>query len=114
MLLSTALRIREQSPALLLDLGGHTADNHPQFLTQRLASVQATYLGFYGPTYAACCDWWIVDRALMAGSNTPIPEQKRFGPCLVPASVMSPDCTVCLDPNDHHLSGTQLSCLRQL
>ena len=48
---SAAGRIRDLSPALLLDLGGHTADNHPVLLSQRLATVQATYLGFYGPTY---------------------------------------------------------------
>ena len=36
-----------QSPSLLLDLGGHTADNHPVFLSYRLASVQATYLGLW-------------------------------------------------------------------
>ena len=46
----TAARIRELAPALLLDLGGHTADNHPLLLTHRLATVQASYLGFYGPT----------------------------------------------------------------
>ena len=62
---NTAVRIRAQEPSLLLDLGGHTADNHPLLLSQRLATVQATYLGFYGPTYAPCCDWWIVDYALM-------------------------------------------------
>ena len=59
-----AFRIREHSPSLLLDLGGHTADNHPALLSHRLAAVQATYLGFYGPTYAKCCDWWIVDHVL--------------------------------------------------
>ena len=59
-----ARRIRSQSPSLLLDLGGHTADNHPSLLSHRLASVQATYLGFYGPSYASCCDWWIVDHVL--------------------------------------------------
>jgi len=61
---ATAARIRSQAPSLLLDLGGHTADNHPTFLSHRLAAVQATYLGFYGPTYASCCDWWIVDQVL--------------------------------------------------
>ena len=59
-----ARRIRSHAPALLLDLGGHTADNHPSLLAHRLAVVQATYLGFYGPTYATCCDWWIVDQVL--------------------------------------------------
>ena len=59
-----ARRIRSKAPSLLLDLGGHTADNHPVLLSHRLAAVQATYLGFYGPTYATCCDWWIVDNVL--------------------------------------------------
>ena len=59
-----AARIRGLAPSVLLDLGGHTADNYPALLSHRLASVQATYLGFYGPTYARCCDWWIVDQAL--------------------------------------------------
>lgn len=59
-----ALRIRSHAPSLLLDLGGHTADNHPALLSHRLAEVQSTYLGFYGPTYAKCCDWWIVDQVL--------------------------------------------------
>ena len=59
-----AQRIFDLSPSLLIDLGGHTADNHPVLLAKRLATVQATYLGFYGPSYARCCDWWIVDQAL--------------------------------------------------
>ena len=33
-------------PDLLIDLGGHTADNHPALLSHRLAKVQATYLAF--------------------------------------------------------------------
>ena len=61
---SMASKIRSYAPSLLLDLGGHTADNHPVLLSHRLAPVQATYLGFYGPSYARCCDWWIVDHVL--------------------------------------------------
>jgi predicted O-linked N-acetylglucosamine transferase (SPINDLY family) len=56
--------LREQRPDLLLDLGGHTADNRPGLLNQRYAPVQATYLGFYGPSYAEQCDWWILDAAI--------------------------------------------------
>ncbi|KZR84360.1 hypothetical protein PMIT1342_00077 [Prochlorococcus marinus str. MIT 1342] len=68
-----ALRISQQQPDLLLDLGGHTADNHPAFLSQRLATLQVTYLGFFGPTYARCCDWWIVDQALMQWISSSYP-----------------------------------------
>jgi len=56
--------LREYTPDLLLDLGGHTADNRPGLLNQRFASVQASYLGFYGPTYAEHCDWWVLDPAI--------------------------------------------------
>ena len=88
---STAARIRDMAPSLLLDLGGHTADNHPLLLTQRLASVQATYLGFYGPTYAACCDWWIVDRALMAWIERSYPGAEALWPLPGPSLCYLPD-----------------------
>jgi len=51
------------SPTLLLDLGGHTADNCPGVLNDRHAPVQASYLGFYGPNFGAHCDWWILDQS---------------------------------------------------
>ncbi len=56
--------LREQRPDILLDLGGHTADNRPGLLNQRYAPLQATYLGFYGPSYGEQCDWWILDAAV--------------------------------------------------
>ena len=93
---SVITRIRSESPSLLLDLGGHTADNHPAFLSHRLASVQATYLGFYGPSYGRCCDWWIVDHVLERFFASHIPVQKSFGPCLVRAFAMYRLCMVCL------------------
>ena len=76
-LVAMARRIHSQKPSILLDLGGHTADNHPILLSRRLATVQATYLGFYGPSYASSCDWWIVDKALerMVGSSYPGSEK---------------------------------------
>ena len=80
---SMASRIRCQAPSLLLDLGGHTADNHPSLLSHRLAAVQATYLGFYGPTYASCCDWWIIDQVLerWLASSYPGAEKQWTLPC---------------------------------
>ena len=96
--LSTAIRIREMAPSLLLDLGGHTADNHPLLLTQRLATVQATYLGFYGPTYAACCDWWIVDRALMDWIDRSYPGAEALWPLPGPSLCYLPDLHGLPDP----------------
>ena len=90
-IVGVAARIRDQAPSLLLDLGGHTADNYPLFLSQRLARVQATYLGFFGPTYGACCDWWIVDSALMAWIASSYPNSEPLWPlpgpslCYVPS-----------------------------
>ena len=103
---NTAVRIRETAPQILLDLGGHTADNHPLMLTQRLATVQATYLGFYGPTYAACCDWWIVDSALMLGFNALTPVRKSSGPLPGPSLCYVPELHGLPDPTDNYLSGT--------
>ena len=92
-----AARIRAQGPSLLLDLGGHTADNYPILLSHRLAAVQATYLGFYGPTYASCCDWWIVDHVLQRWLASSYPGAEKLwalpGPslCYLPALHGLPD-----------------------
>ena len=83
-------RLRSLSPQLLVDLGGHTADNFPVVLSTRIADVQATYLGFYGPTYAKECDWWIVDEALEQWISSSYPGSEKMwflpGPslCYVP------------------------------
>ncbi len=95
---STAARIREKEPSLLLDLGGHTADNHPLLLTQRLARVQATYLGFYGPTYAACSDWWIVDSVLMAWIERSYPGAEPLWSLPGPSLCYIPDLHGLPDP----------------
>ena len=92
-----ARRIRSLAPSLLLDLGGHSGDNHPALLSHRLATVQATYLGFYGPTYARCCDWWIVDKVLERWLANSYPGSEKLwalpGPslCYVPSLHSLPD-----------------------
>jgi len=55
-------KCNDLSPALFVDLGGHTADNRPVLLNHRIAPVQVSYLGFYGPSYAIECDWWLIDK----------------------------------------------------
>ena len=92
-----AARIQDLSPDLLIDLGGHTADNHPALLSHRLAKVQATYLGFYGPSYATCCDWWIVDHVLERWISSSYPGAEKLwclpcsSLCYVPALHGLPD-----------------------
>lgn len=94
---AVARRIRSHAPSLLLDLGGHTADNFPALLSHRLAAVQATYLGFYGPTYGRCCDWWIVDQVLQRWIADSYPGSEKVwalpGPslCYIPSLHGLPD-----------------------
>ena len=87
--------LRQWQPDLLLDLGGHTADNRPGLLNQRYAPVQATYLGFYGPTYGEQCDWWMLDAAIARRVRGSYPGSEAIweldGPSL------------CYDPGSHGL-----------
>ena len=89
-----ALLMRLQ-PDLLLDLGGHTADNRPGLLNQRFAAVQATYLGFYGPTYAEQCDWWILDAAIAHRVQHSYPGSENIWQLDAPS--------LCYNPVDHGL-----------
>ena len=55
-----AQRIFDLSPSLLIDLVGTLLII---ILSFWLSVSKSSYLsGFYGPSYARCCDWWIVDR----------------------------------------------------
>jgi hypothetical protein len=82
-------------PDLLLDLGGHTADNRPGLLNQRLAPVQATYLGFYGPTYGQHCDWWILDEVIARRVKNSYPGSEPVWSL--------PGPSLCFDPAIHGL-----------
>jgi predicted O-linked N-acetylglucosamine transferase (SPINDLY family) len=85
----------EIKPQFLLDLGGHTADNRPGILNHRFAPVQATYLGFYGPSYGLHCDWWILDNAIA-------PRVQHSYPGCEPIWAL-PGPSLCFDPNAHGL-----------
>lgn len=88
-------RLIELQPQIALDLGGHTADNQHGWLHYRIAPVQATYLGFYGPTYARHCDWWIVDRFLSPYISHSYPGAERMWFC--------PFASLCYDVAAHAL-----------
>ena len=49
---------------VLLDLGGHTADQRIRLLTARPAPIQLSYLGYPASTYLNCIDGWIGDRVV--------------------------------------------------
>ena len=44
--------IQSRSPDILIDLVGHTADSYPMMYKQRLAPVQLSFLGYFGPTFS--------------------------------------------------------------
>jgi protein O-GlcNAc transferase len=87
--------LRQLQPDLLLDLGGHTADNRPGLLNQRYAPVQATYLGFYGPTYGEQCEWWILDAAIARRVKDSYPGCEPIWELNGPS--------LCYDPGSHGL-----------
>ncbi|MEB3235126.1 MAG: hypothetical protein VKM98_06845 [Cyanobacteriota bacterium] len=87
--------LRQLQPDLLLDLGGHTADNRPGLLNQRHAPVQATYLGFYGPSYGEQCDWWILDAAIARRVRGSYPGSEPIWEL--------PGPSLCYDPSSHGL-----------
>ena len=87
--------LQQLQPDLLLDLGGHTADNRPGLLNQRYAPVQATYLGFYGPSYGEQCDWWILDGAIARRVQQSYPGSEAIWSL--------PGSSLCYDPAAHGL-----------
>ncbi|WP_186498514.1 hypothetical protein [Synechococcus sp. A15-24] len=85
--------LRSLAPDVLIDLGGHTADNQPGLLNFRIAPLQITYLGFYGPSYGNECDWWVLDREIASrvGSSYHGAESIWALPCP----------SLCFDPDVH-------------
>lgn len=56
-----AARIRQDGIDVLIDLNGHTADNRLPLFFLRPAPIQATWLGYLGPTGVPTIDWRITD-----------------------------------------------------
>jgi len=53
--------VREQRIDILVDLAGHTGGNRLRIFADRLAPVQATWLGYLNTTGLATMDWRITD-----------------------------------------------------
>ncbi len=62
-------RIRKDELDILVDLGGYTANCKMNVLAQRVAPIQATYLGYPCTTGMAEMDYIVADRHLVPGSS---------------------------------------------
>ena len=54
---------------LIVDLGGHTADQRLRLLTAKPAPIQLSYLGYPASTYLSCSDGWIGDPVLFGAAQ---------------------------------------------
>jgi protein O-GlcNAc transferase len=71
-----ARRIEADRIDLMLDLSGHTSHNRMAMLAQRVAPVQATFLGYPGSTGVPNIDWLLADPVVAPpGSEALFSEQ---------------------------------------
>ncbi|MBW0181060.1 MAG: tetratricopeptide repeat protein [Vulcanococcus sp.] len=54
---------------VLVDLGGHTADQRIRLLTARPAPIQLSYLGYPASTFLNCIDGWIGDKVVFGSQQ---------------------------------------------
>ena len=86
---------------VLVDLGGHTADQRIRLLTARPAPIQLSYLGYPASTYLNCMDGWIGDPVLFGAAQEqekgPREELLRLTRCYLayqpPADAPDPERT---------------------
>jgi protein O-GlcNAc transferase len=72
-----AARIRADGVDVLLDLNGHTAGNRLPLFFLRPAPVQATWLGYLGPTGVPTIDWRITDAYADPAARSDVPGLER-------------------------------------
>lgn len=88
-----AAQARADGIDIMVDLCGHTAGNRLADLAQRLAPVQATYLGYHGGTGLAAMDYRITDALADPPGRTEGDYVERL--------VRLPHCLWCYRPPAH-------------
>jgi predicted O-linked N-acetylglucosamine transferase (SPINDLY family) len=83
-----ARRISEAEIDILVDLGGHTSNGRILALVDRPAPIQASYLGYPGPTGAPFIDYVIADAYVVAAGESQVYLEKV---------VELPECYQCSD-----------------
>jgi len=73
-----AQQIYEDGIDILIDLGGHTANNRLMIFTYKPAPIQATYLGYFTTTGLSAMDYWITDERLHPGDTIELATEALY------------------------------------
>lgn len=85
-----AATLRQDELDVLVDLMGHTAGNRLPLFAQRLAPVQATWLGWPGTSAVPGIDYLIADPHVATGDDSPL--------CTSEQTLCLPDTWLCYRP----------------
>lgn len=73
-----ARRIRDDGIDMLVDLAGHTSHNRLQMLSQRVAPVQVSFLGYPGSTGVPNIDWLLADPVVVPPAHDSLCSERVY------------------------------------
>lgn len=76
--LKLAQRIRDDGIDLLIDLSGHTSHNRLVMLSQRVAPVQVSFLGYPGSTGVPNIDWLVADSVVVPEAHDALCTERVY------------------------------------
>jgi predicted O-linked N-acetylglucosamine transferase (SPINDLY family)/predicted negative regulator of RcsB-dependent stress response len=76
--LKLAQRIRDDGIDLLIDLSGHTSHNRLVMLSQRVAPVQVSFLGYPGSTGVPNIDWLVADSVVVPQAHDALCTERVY------------------------------------
>ena len=99
----TASQIRNDKIDILVDLSGHTAQNHLKVFAEKPAPIQVTWLGYPNTTGLQAVDYRIVDD---------ITDPERYDIYCTEKLIRIPECFICYKPPDLEVDLGMLPCER--